>query len=163
MIRNAMERILDGAQTVRSTLLVNAMKYSIMCGAKKPFFTSESPEIKSAVFYFDGMFINLPYDVDDLLDKANAFHRKDLHPYSLFIHEFNHYLQCMSTVLGQRIHLNWIAVLTEIGDQLKGLDPVRVPLWANRNLLRIKRTVEAYEGISAVISESLTTVRFVSG
>lgn len=81
----------------------------------------------SATFHFQRLLIEIPahsrwlFNADDTLNWDSPWA-----PY--LVHELVHYVQCMSTVLGQSILMNWFAVAIGAAQALYGTQPLRLPL-----------------------------------
>ena len=91
---------------------------------------SASPAAASAaLFHFQKLTIELAFPSAEVFAKDGSVHASPQR-WGLLQHEFTHYLQGVSTVLGQRIVLNWIATAVGSAQALVGVEPLLVPLQA---------------------------------
>lgn len=82
---------------------------------------------KTALFHFQRLLIEINAHSNTLFDpEGNFIQTSDWAPY--FVHELVHYVQSVSTVLGQRTLLNWFAVQIGAAQKLLGISPLPVPL-----------------------------------
>ncbi|WP_437990878.1 DUF2934 domain-containing protein [Sorangium sp. So ce145] len=111
--------------------------------------TASSAAAGGAHFHFQKLLIKLDCSSSDIFaEDGSIIHGSPQWP--VLVHEALHYVQAISTVLGQRVLLNWFAVIVETARHLLHIDPLPVPmneLQAQRaapGIIRAVRTLADY-------------------
>ena len=105
---------------------------------------------EAAYYHFQQFVLRIPDCIEADLFEVGEDDRLRLlaapsRQYSRFAHELTHYAQGLATVLGQRIVLNWFALVVTIAQELEGQDPLLVPVWrASGRSKASRRAVEAW-------------------
>lgn len=81
-----------------------------------------------ATFHFQRLLIEVETQSASLFDETDGRLRFDSPWAPFLIHELVHYVQSTTTVLGQRILMNWFAVAIGVAQALKTVKPLRLPL-----------------------------------
>ena len=102
----------------------------------------------AASFHFQKLFIELPGTYGEIFPESGE-PAASLDKWGLLMHEMTHYFQCISTVLGQSIILNWMTVIQNAGSCVSKVDPLPVPMYskeakANPDIQRAAEEISSY-------------------